>query len=94
MVRAAGEKHQAAALTPVGGVKMTESLKEDQRRRNDNKWGVAGKAGLDILIGAVSVWGGPSGWLVGGIYFIGDSAGWWGNCGQPAPSTQIDVNRD
>ena len=33
MVRAAGEKHQAAALTPVGSVKMTESLKEDRRRR-------------------------------------------------------------
>jgi hypothetical protein len=62
--------------------------------KNDNKWGVAGKAGLDILIGAVSVWGGPVGWLVGGIYFIGDSAGWWGNWGQPAPSTRIDVNRD
>jgi hypothetical protein len=30
VVRAAGEKHQAAALTPVGSVKMTESLKEDQ----------------------------------------------------------------
>jgi hypothetical protein len=32
VVRAAGEKHQAAALTPEA-VKMTESLKEDQRGR-------------------------------------------------------------
>jgi hypothetical protein len=33
VVRAAGEKHQAAALTPRDGIKMVESLKEDRRRR-------------------------------------------------------------
>ncbi len=26
--------------------------------------------------------GGPVGWLVGGVYFIGDAAGWWGNWGK------------
>lgn len=49
-----------------------------------NKWGVAGKASLDITIGAISVWGGPVGWAIGGIYFIGDAAGWWGDWGKPA----------
>lgn len=53
---------------------------------NDNKWSVAGKASLDITIGAISVWGGPVGWAVGGVYFVGDAAGWWGNWGKAAPS--------
>jgi hypothetical protein len=50
---------------------------------NPNKWGVAGKAGLDIAVGAITVWGGPVGWVIGGVYFIGDIAGWWGNWGDP-----------
>jgi hypothetical protein len=36
VIRTAGEKHQAAGLTPEGGIKMTESLKEDRRRRKIN----------------------------------------------------------
>lgn len=50
---------------------------------NGNKWGVAGKAGLDITMGAITVWGGPIGWAVGGVYFVGDMAGWWGDWGDP-----------
>lgn len=49
-----------------------------------NKWGVVGKSTLDIAIGAFAVWGGPAGWIVGGVYFIGDAAGWWGDWGKPA----------
>lgn len=48
-----------------------------------NKWGVVGKSTLDIAIGAFAVWGGPAGWIVGGVYFIGDAAGWWGDWGKP-----------
>ena len=29
---------------------------------NGNKWGVAGKAGLDVTIGYISLVGGPIGW--------------------------------
>lgn len=49
---------------------------------NDNRWGVAGKATLDITMGAVAVWGGPVGWGVAGVYFIGDVAGLWGTWGE------------
>ena len=53
-------------------------------RTNDgNKWGVTSKAALDVTIGAIAVWGGPAGWIVGGVYFIGDAAGWWGDWGKP-----------
>jgi hypothetical protein len=53
-------------------------------RTNDgNKWGVTSKAALDLTIGAIAVWGGPVGWVVGGVYFIGDAAGWWGDWGKP-----------
>ena len=48
---------------------------------DSNKWGVLGKGGLDVAIGAVAVWGGPVGWAIGGVYFIGDAAGWWGDWG-------------
>lgn len=60
---------------------------------NDNKWGVAGKASLDITIGAISVWGGPVGWAVGGVYFIGDASGLWGNWGNTEPNSPIDKNK-
>jgi hypothetical protein len=59
---------------------------------NSNKWGVAGKAGLDIAIGYISLVGGPIGWGIGAIYFIGDAAGWWGDWGQAAPDTSLDIN--
>ena len=48
---------------------------------NGNKWGVTGKAGLDIAMGAITVWDGPIGWAVGGVYFVGDMSGWWGDWG-------------
>jgi hypothetical protein len=28
-------------------------------------------------------WGGPIGWFVGGVYFVVDVAGWWGDWGKP-----------
>ncbi len=59
---------------------------------NSNKWGVTGKAGLDVTIGYISLVGGPVGWGVGAVYFIGDAAGWWGNWGQAAPSP-LDINK-
>ncbi|NLR82065.1 DUF6443 domain-containing protein [Chitinophaga eiseniae] len=49
-----------------------------------NANGVLAKATLDVAIGAASVWGGPVGWTIGAIYFIGDANGWWGkDWGQP-----------
>ena len=41
---------------------------------NDNKWGVAGKASLDITIGAISAFGGPVGWAVSLTIGIADYA--------------------
>ena len=62
------------------------------RTNNANAWSVAGKAGLDITIGAISTFGGPVGWGVGAVYFIGDAAGWWGNWGQPT-SSPLNINK-
>lgn len=47
-----------------------------------NRWGVAGKAGVDVLMAAVGTFGGPAGWVVSGVYFLGDSLGWWGDWGK------------
>ena len=58
-----------------------------------NAWGVAGKAGLDATIGYISLVGGPIGWGIGGVYFIGDAAGWWGNWGQPALTSPLNINK-
>ncbi|GIV28673.1 MAG: hypothetical protein KatS3mg027_2487 [Bacteroidia bacterium] len=52
---------------------------------NPNLNGVIGKASLDITIGLISLYGGPVGWGVGAVYFIGDIYGWWGNWGEPTP---------
>jgi hypothetical protein len=52
-------------------------------RRDDNKWGVTAKASLDVTIGYVCLYSGPAGWVVGGVYFIGDVVGCWGNWGEP-----------
>jgi RHS repeat-associated protein len=60
---------------------------------NSNKWGVTGKAGLDVSIGYISLAGGPIGWGVGAIYFIGDAAGWWGTWGQASPATPHEIKR-
>ena len=60
---------------------------------NSNAWGVAEKAGLDVTIGYISLVGGFAGWGVGAIYFIGDAAGWWGNWGQPTPSSPFIINK-
>ena len=43
----------------------------------------SGKTALGLTIGAISVWGGPVGWVAAGAYFIGDAAGWWGDWGNP-----------
>ncbi|MFT3704798.1 MAG: DUF6443 domain-containing protein [Agriterribacter sp.] len=51
-----------------------------------NRWGVAGKAGVDVLMAAVGTFGGPAGWVVSGVYFLGDSFGWWGDWGEEEES--------
>ena len=69
-----------AIQASVSGYSAISALASDDA----NKWGVTGKAALDLTIGAISVWGGPVGWVVGGVYVIGDAAGWWGDWGKPA----------
>ena len=45
------------------------------KNKDSNAWGVAGKAALDVTIGYISLVGGPIGWGIGALYFIGDAAG-------------------
>jgi len=74
-----------AAQIVVSGAQTIDAWRNSDRnwRTNDgNKWGVTGKAGVDILMGGVATFGGPLGWGVAGIYFIGDAAGWWGDWGE------------
>lgn len=69
------------------GAQATISLYQtyDALKRDDaNKWGVTAKAGLDVTIGYISLVGGPVGWGVGAVYFLGDAAGLWGDWGQAA----------
>ena len=61
---------------------------------NPNKWGVTGKAGLDIAMGGVTMWVGPVGWVVGGVYFVGDLSGWWGDWGKPASYYPLNLNKN
>lgn len=35
------------------------------------------KAGLDVTMGAIGLWGGPIGWGVSGMYFLVDVCGGW-----------------
>ncbi|HMT97613.1 MAG TPA: RHS repeat-associated core domain-containing protein [Ferruginibacter sp.] len=57
------------------------------KNKDSNAWGVTGKAALDVTIGYLSLVGGPAGWVLGAVYFIGDAAGWWGNWGEPTYSS-------
>lgn len=57
------------------------------RNNNGNKWGVSGKAALDVTMGVIGTFGGPVGWAVSGGYFLGDTLGLWGNWGE-APKTE------
>ena len=54
----------------------------DWKTNDGNKWGVTGKAGLDITMAAIGAFGGPVGWVVSGAYFVGDMAGLWGDWGE------------
>ena len=57
----------------------------DALYRNDsNKAEVVTKATVDIVIGAIGVWGGPIGWAIAGTYFILDVSGAFGDWGQPS----------
>lgn len=72
------------AQTIISGYQGIYAFVED----NPNKWGVAGKATLDITIGVISAYTGPIGWVAGTIYFIGDTQGWWGTWGEPVYITK------
>lgn len=54
----------------------------DWTTNDGNKWGVTGKAALDISMAGVAAFGGPAGWVVSGVYFLGDAAGLWGDWGE------------
>lgn len=72
-----------AAQTVISGVQVYNAWDSN----NSNKWGVTAKAGLDVTFGAIALWGGPIGWAIGGVYFVGDIVGWWGDWGKPAPAS-------
>ena len=56
------------------------------RNNQGNKWGVTGKAALDVTMGAIGTFGGPIGWGISGTFFIGDYFGVWGTWGNaPKP---------
>lgn len=74
-----------AAQVVVSGYQTFDAWKNSDRdwRTNDgNKWGVTGKAALDVTMGAIGAFGGPIGWGISGVYFLGDAAGLWGNWGE------------
>ena len=62
------------AQIAVSGIQVYNAWNSD----NGNKWGVTGKATLDVAMAAVGTFGGPIGWVVSGTYFLGDAAGLWG----------------
>jgi hypothetical protein len=77
-VRVAG-KGVFALQVGISGYQAYSAFKNN----DPNAWGVASKAGLDVTMGAIGIWGGPVGWVVSATYFIGDVAGWWGDWGKP-----------
>jgi hypothetical protein len=73
----------------VSGVQATSAWANSDRdwTTNDgNKWGVTGKATLDITMGAIATFGGPVGWAISGTYFIADAAGLFDSWSRPEPS--------
>ena len=64
----------------LSGVKVVVAFDNN----DPNKWGVLGKSSLDIAMGAISIWGGPVGFGIGAIYFVGDSFDLWGDLGKTA----------
>ncbi|WP_282057127.1 hypothetical protein, partial [Maribacter luteus] len=57
-----------------------EALQSD----DSNKHEVYAKATVDIVIGAIGVWGGPVGWVISGTYLILDISGVFGDWGKPS----------
>ncbi len=78
-----------AAQTVISGIEAYNAWEGN----NSNKWGVTAKAGLDVTIGYVSLIGGPVGFAIGALYFIGDASGWWGDWGRATPTTQSNINK-
>lgn len=80
-----GSKGLLLGQVVVSATQLIKAYNRSDRNwsTNDgNKWGVAGKAALDITMGAIGTFGGPIGWGISGIYFLGDAAGLWGNWGE------------
>ena len=59
---------------------------------DSNQKEVYTKATVDIVIGAIGVWGGPIGWVVAGTYFILDVSGALGDWGQPSGISQSEYD--
>jgi len=56
----------------ISGVKAYNAWNNsdgDCRTNDGNKWGVTAKSTLDITVGGIATFGGPIGWIVGGVYF-------------------------
>ncbi len=70
------------------GYQMGDAIIND----DTNKGEVITKASLDIVIGAIGVWGGPIGWAVAGTYFILDVSGAFGDWGTPSGISQSDYD--
>lgn len=72
-----------AGLSTYNAVSAWRNSDRDWTTNQGNKWGVTTKAALDIAIGAISLWGGPIGWIIGGAYFIADAAGAFDSWSKP-----------
>ena len=66
---------KACYITQIG-ISIYQGGEAIVNNRND-KWNRVGKAGLDIAIGSITAFGGPVGWVIGGVYFVGDIIGVW-----------------
>ena len=38
---------------------------------------IVARATADVVVSAVGVWGGPVGWGIATVFFVGEAAGWW-----------------
>jgi hypothetical protein len=69
------------ALSGYQAVSAWVNSDHNWQTNGGNKWGVTAKSGLDITMAAIGTFGGPLGWAIAGVYFLGDVAGLWGHWG-------------
>ena len=63
----------------------------DPFTNDGNKWGVTGKAALDITMAAIGTFGGPIGWAIAGTYFLIDATTNLNKWGRPRNNKKIKL---